>query len=256
MATKRKKTTQAEFVAQLPIEEINKAKATKEGIKYLSNILNKLRRGYRDRMSKINKAGEFSFAEEAFKKSVPFNKPASQILPKASISARRNILVSEISKYQDFMKNRTSTVEGILETWKEQDALIFGKDENGAPLGTLTRDERKVYWDTWNAYEKEFNEDVVRQGRYKAIMQLLQNVVFTSPITELQEDTEILRDLINEKRPFMNPIGRNLSINQMMDIANEMGIELPKYFSYDQSNPQETKLRLIYRTNYLYHNKK
>lgn len=247
-----KRKTVAERVADIDIEDFVKLDTSPQSLKTLSNALNALRRGYRDRLKKIHAFGEYSYAEDAFKKSLPINLPASKIVPKAAPDQRRNLLISEISKFQSFMKSETSTVEGIKNVQRQQDIMVFGRDESGNPLGTMTADERLAYWSAWDEYSRQFKEDVAAAGRYIKAMQVLHSVMFQTPESQKDEDFNILLNLVNEARmesgfSQLNP--DEVDWYTLENLASEFEVDMPTYMGYAPG----TGLYSIYKANYKYH---
>ena len=145
---------QYEIVAEMPFEDIAKTKGTESGIKELSRYVNILKRGLAIRKAQIEKAGEYSYALDKLEQANLKNIPASQIGRGRSLKDRRNLLLQEIARYQAILESQTSTVEGIQEVNREQDARIFGTDEFGQPKETLTPEERKEFWSLYEEYEK------------------------------------------------------------------------------------------------------
>ena len=86
------------------------------------------------------------------------------------------------------MKSETSTVEGIKNVQRQQDIMVFGRDESGNPLGHMTSDERLAYWTAWDEYSRQFKEDVAAAGRYIKAMQVLHSVMFQTPESQRDED--------------------------------------------------------------------
>ena len=145
---------QYEIVAEMAFEDIAKTKGTESGIKELSRYVNILKRGLAIRKAQIEKAGEYSYALDKLEKANLKNIPASQIGRGRSLKDRRNLLLQEIARYQAIFESQTSTVEGIREVNREQDARIFGVDESGQPKATLNPEERKEFWSLFEEYEK------------------------------------------------------------------------------------------------------
>lgn len=145
---------QYEIVAEMPFEDLAKTKGTESGIKELSRYVNILKRGLSIRKAQIEAAGEYSYALDKLEQANLKNIPASQIGRGRSLKDRRNLLLQEIARYQAIFESQTSTVEGIREVNREQDARIFGTNESGQPKETLTSEERKEFWSLYEEYEK------------------------------------------------------------------------------------------------------
>lgn len=63
-------------------------------------------------------------------------------------------LVSMIRLYQNFFNSRSSTIKGWRDIGREQDARLFGVDENNNPNRSLTDSERTRFWDLYESAKR------------------------------------------------------------------------------------------------------
>lgn len=62
-------------------------------------------------------------------------------------------LVSEWRILSSFLTSETSTIEGIKSVNRRQDLMLFGADNEGNPSGTMTDEERKVFWSLYDEFK-------------------------------------------------------------------------------------------------------
>lgn len=152
----KRKETQAERIAKIPIEEISKI--TVNDRKKLEKYVSQMRYGYKRRANQFKRQGVFSHAQKALEDSTTHKK--SKPLSKMS----RNQLVLEFARYQKFFNSQTATLEGINKINRDQDIRIFGADENGRPLHRMTEQERQLFWTLYDEYENQEPSGVNRYG--------------------------------------------------------------------------------------------
>lgn len=146
----KKRLSKAEQIAQMPIEDIISS-ASGGNRTVLEKYASTLKGGYTRRINQFSKAGVFSYAQEAYEKNGP---APDRKTPFKKMSY--NQLVHEIARYQSFFNSQTSTISGINEINREQDARLFGVDENGNPLDTLTNEERTLMWSLYMEYRNQY----------------------------------------------------------------------------------------------------
>lgn len=152
---KPKKLTKAEKLAFTPIEEFARIKADSVGLKKMADVLRSLQLGFTRRAATFAKKGIFSQAVYGMKNFTPPQiGSVAKFMKNKKLNdfEKRNIMLSEISKYQNFFMNKTSTLEGNAEVQRNQDIMVFGKDENGEPRYTMNALERETYWKVYNEY--------------------------------------------------------------------------------------------------------
>ncbi len=168
--TKAKKLTKAEQIAQKPIEEIVKL-GGEAGKKQLENYARTLRSGYKRRVGAFKRQGLISYAQI----SVEATMPKVQVPLK---KMTRNQLILEIARYQKFFNDETSSVAGINRINRQQDIRIFGADNRGRPIKTMTQDERLKFW---QIYEEYNNQQPGANSRYgsESIQQVIADALFS-----------------------------------------------------------------------------
>lgn len=62
-------------------------------------------------------------------------------------------LLSEWRILSSFLTSETSTIAGIQNVNRRQDLMLFGANEEGNPLGTMTDEERKVFWALYDEFK-------------------------------------------------------------------------------------------------------
>lgn len=154
---KKRKETQAEKIAKIPIEEISKI--TTNDRKQLEKYVSQMRYGYKRRANQFKRQGVFSHAQKALedsfsgKRQLPLNKMT------------RNQLIYEFARYQKFFSYITSTMEGIEKVNREQDIRIFGiNKDTGQPLQRMTEEERELFWTVYDEYANQEPSGVNRYG--------------------------------------------------------------------------------------------
>lgn len=148
--SRKKRLTKAEQIASMPIEDIIEA-ASGGNRDVLEKYASTLKGGYTRRVNTFKKAGMFSYAQETYERGGP---PPSRKTPFKSMSY--NQLIHEIARYQQFFNSQTASVQGIREVNQEQDARLFGVDENGNPKDTLSDDERILMWSLYMEFNNQF----------------------------------------------------------------------------------------------------
>lgn len=145
-----KKPTKAEKISKIPIEEIASLSG-EEGMKKLRGYVSALQMGYKRRVGQFKRQNLSSYAQISLEASM------SDAARKRKVSdMTRNQLLMEFARYSKFFNSVSSTVAGIKALNREQDARIFGVDEKGNPLNTMTKDERDLYW---SVYDEFFNQE-------------------------------------------------------------------------------------------------
>ena len=202
---KKPRVRKYETIAAMPIEEIAKLKAKNpDDMKKFAQYINTLRRGYHLRLKEFEKADLYSYAGDAVeKRSKLKDVPASQITKGKDLATARNALLAEFAKYQQFFEDKTSTIEGILEENREQDIRIFGKDEEGNPLGTLTKDQRIDFWSAYMEFQND-HANLVSSYEYSSrAIQMLREVLYENKFKEkpnlLEESKQFILDQLKER---------------------------------------------------------
>lgn len=212
-----------EEIAEIPIEEIAKLKAKNpDDMKKLAQYINTLRRGFHSRVRQIKKANLYSYAADATEeRSKLKDLPASQITKGRDPSSARNALLAEFAKYQQFFEDKTSTVEGILEENREQDKRIFGVDDEGNPLGTLTKDQRVDFWSAWSEFQNQ-NANLISTKEYSArAVQMLREVLYDNGFEKNTNLLDTARQFVmDQMKERMETYIRYSEEKTMRDAAN------------------------------------
>lgn len=165
----KRKQTQAEKIASIPIEQIIKMSGKER--KTLENYVRTLRGGYKRRVQSFARKGLTSHAQIAFEGTIPDKKPVQ--LTKMT----RNQLILEFARYSKFFNDVTSSEAGIKKVNREQDIRIFGQDAKGRPRRTMTDTERQKFWSLYEEYENQHPTASSRYGS-ESIQQQIADAMF------------------------------------------------------------------------------
>lgn len=165
----KKKRTQAEKIAAIPIEDITKMSGKER--KTLEKYVKTLRAGYKRRVQSFARKGLISHAQIALEGTIPDKKQVQ--LTKMT----RNQLILEFARYAKFFNDVTSSEAGIKKVNREQDIRIFGKDEKGRPKRTMTDQERQKFWSLFEEYENQHPTATSRYGS-ESIQQQIADALF------------------------------------------------------------------------------
>lgn len=146
----KRKLTKAEQIAQIPWDEISKIKGDKAGIKQLRSYLKTLRSGYSRRVASFHRKHLFSYANFSLLSHATYMYSGKEI-DKLS----RNQLLLEMARYIKFFNDETSSEKGIIHVNRDQDKRIFGTDDRGRPLRSMTTDERFEFWTLYEEFENQ-----------------------------------------------------------------------------------------------------
>lgn len=151
------KKTKAELLSELTPEDLAVYGGADSDIGALVSILKTLMYGITRRASSLDSAGLYSHALENYR---DIGKPNIEKILKISDARRkRNRLIYEIVRAQNFFNSKSSSIRGVEQINKMQDIRIFGKDKYGRPLGKLNSTQRKKYWDLYNEYKSQHTGD-------------------------------------------------------------------------------------------------
>lgn len=165
----KRKQTQAEKIASIPIEQIIKMSGKER--KTLENYVRTLQQGYKRRVQSFARKGLTSHAQIAFEGTIPDKKPVQ--LTKMT----RNQLILEFARYSKFFNDITSSEAGIKKVNREQDIRIFGQDVKGRPRRTMTDTERQKFWSLYEEYENQHPTASSRYGS-ESIQQQIADALF------------------------------------------------------------------------------
>lgn len=165
----KRKQTQSEKIASIPIEQIIKMSGKER--KTLEYYVRTLRQGYKRRVQSFARKGLTSHAQIAFEGTIPDKKPVQ--LTKMT----RNQLILEFARYSKFFNDVTSSEAGIKKVNREQDIRIFGQDAKGRPRRTMTDNERQKFWSLYEEYENQHPTASSRYGS-ESIQQQIADALF------------------------------------------------------------------------------
>lgn len=165
----KRKQTQAEKIASIPIEQIIKMSGKER--KTLENYVRTLQQGYKRRIQSFARKGLTSHAQIAFEGTIPDKKPVQ--LTKMT----RNQLILEFARYSKFFNDVTSSEAGIKKVNREQDIRIFGQDAKGRPRRTMSDTERQKFWSLYEEYENQHPTASSRYGS-ESIQQQIADALF------------------------------------------------------------------------------
>lgn len=164
--------TKAEILAKTPYQEISKIKFDEKGRKKLIADVTALRSAYKRRVLSFKRNGLVSHAQIALEREIPRTKQVQLT------EMTRNQLLLEFFRYATFFNSETSTAEGIKRLNREQDARIFGVDNKGRPRLTMSKEERILFWDTYEEYKNQFPADVNQQFSSEQTQQFIADAIF------------------------------------------------------------------------------
>lgn len=165
----KRKQTQAEKIASMPIEDITRMSGKER--KTLEEYVRTLHAGYKRRVQSFAKKGLVSHAQIALEGTIPDKKPVQ--LTKMT----RNQLILEFARYAKFFNDVTSSEAGIKKVNREQDIRIFGQDAKGRPSRTMTDQERQKFWRLYEEYENQHPTATSRYGS-ESIQQQIADAMF------------------------------------------------------------------------------
>lgn len=165
----KRKQTQAEKIASIPIEQIIKMSGKER--KTLEKYVSTLQQGYKRRVQSFARKGLTSHAQIAFEGTIPDKKTVQ--LTKMT----RNQLILEFARYSKFFNDVTSSESGIKKVNREQDIRIFGQDAKGRPRRTMTDTERQKFWSLYEEYENQHPTASSRYGS-ESIQQQIADALF------------------------------------------------------------------------------
>lgn len=152
----KRKQTEAERIAQIPIEEISKISGADR--KQLEGYVRTLQSGYKRRVQSFARKGLVSHAQIALESTLSGAKPIS--LTKMT----RNQLILEFARYSKFFQGVTSSEEGIRKVNREQDIRLFGKDYKGNPNYQMSQEERERFWRLYEEFQNQNPSKFVNYG--------------------------------------------------------------------------------------------
>lgn len=164
--------TKAERIAKTPYQEVSKIKFDEKGRKKLIADVTALRSAYKRRVLSFKRNGLVSHAQIALEREIPRTKQVQLT------EMTRNQLLLEFFRYATFFNSETSTAEGIKRLNREQDARIFGVDKKGRPRSTMSKEERILFWDTYEEYKNQFPADVNQQFSSEQTQQFIADAIF------------------------------------------------------------------------------
>ena len=186
----QKKKTKAEQIADISWDELVKLKAkSPEDMKVLRGYVNILRQGYNRRIAGFERKKVFSYAADAAKRSKVKNVPVTQLIKGMKPDRARNVLLSEVAKYQQFFQSETSTLEGISRVNAEQDERIFSGETTKR---SMTEKERETYWRTYEDLMNSSSARVPAGATSESVQQMLAEAMFEKGSSDYEEYASII----------------------------------------------------------------
>lgn len=107
-------------------------------------------RGYRTVTRHVE---PYSYALEKFRDAMKKRKEDGVIKQLSKMDYLQ--LLSEWRVLSSFLTSETSTLAGIKDVNRRQDLMLFGPDKKGSPIGTMTDEERKVFWALYDEFKSQ-----------------------------------------------------------------------------------------------------
>lgn len=158
MARKISKSTQDAVVRRL--KEMTKSEIKKLTADEAHKMLGAARQAVDERMDALakatygrktgNRSKTFYSSEYEYQKDWLSEHMESR--SKSPSKVKRVDATAELQRYHDFLNARSSTVSGARKIMEEQDARIFGTDENGKPLQRMSAEQRENFWSVYNEF--------------------------------------------------------------------------------------------------------
>lgn len=180
--------TKAEQIAKTPIDQVMKMSG--DDINTLRKYVSTMRSSYIRRIASFKRKGIYSYAQDAFEKSLPSGRRGVDIN-----KLSRNQLIFEFARYSSFFNSMTSSEKGIKNVNMEQDQRLFGTDSRGRPNFRMSEEQRKAFWSTYDRYLSTEPVGVNRYG-YGTIQSKLADMVMSGE--------EISADNINDAIEKLN----------------------------------------------------
>lgn len=160
----KRKQTQAEKIASIPIEDITKMSGKDK--KVLEKYVKTLRAGYKRRVQSFARKGLVSHAQIALEGTIPDKKPVQLT------EMTRNQLILEFARYAKFFSDVTSSEAGIRSVNRAQDIRLFGADSRGRPKYSMSQEERTRFWQLYEEYQNQNPSKFVNYG-YNTVQQAI-----------------------------------------------------------------------------------
>lgn len=132
------------------LKKMSPAEIGKLSASQTSDLLRKSREIFKQREKSFAKAGRNIFSYALDKMQSYYEDKGVQSTEKMS----RNEMQAELFRLQEFFNSQTANVKGARLIMREQDARIFGIDENGNPIKRMTLEERTKFWSVYEEFMK------------------------------------------------------------------------------------------------------
>lgn len=242
MAKKKSSSTKSKPWTIKRIESLSSADLVTMSKMELAKLVTAYQKQFRKRTNEFKKAGLFSHAEDQLRRSFEgrevstLNKETGEfekktIIPKIkhiyakifkgkrteeNIRFDRNTLLWYANLMQDFFSPapegyyRTNTVEGIRKLNYEEDARLFGLDEEGRLRNQFSNEEeRRAFWKLYDEVMNAYSSDWAAWGYVKVINGLAQywenNLRDKDLITQLNDAYTLLKG----RRPTLEDFDEN-----------------------------------------------
>lgn len=128
----------------------------------MQRVINAMYNVTRERLVQLG--DKFSSAAERIQESKFLENFKRPKIPKnASTEYMNSMLVQMRQAYEHFarfLRSPSSKIENLEKIEREQDARIFGVDEAGNPLKTMTDEERKALWKGYNRFKEMYGSNI------------------------------------------------------------------------------------------------
>lgn len=182
---KRKKTF-AEKIAETPVDEFSSMTESE-----LKSEVKRGRFAVSRRLGSFKRAGLESAAAIQYFDTGKLRRDKTPEVNRATLAkvARdtkvgdmsRNQALMELARIQAFFRSKTSTVKGQQEVNRRQDIAIFGADEKGNPIDTMSNEERTKLWSVYMEYYNQHPETYSHTGWSTDIQKMLGTIVKGTP---------------------------------------------------------------------------
>lgn len=184
-------------------------------------VVESMRREVRARASEFNKRGLYSYGLESLKENLSHIgvSTTKQVITatkglgvdfrnRASERAINTTLLQAFAQYKQFFdphETATSSVEGILEVNRQQDILIFGADNEGNPIKSMTTKQRRRMWAVVDAIRASDLINPADEYFYRS--EGFQNLFFSDKFTyaSAAKKTQMLVDYFEKRRGEVPP---------------------------------------------------
>lgn len=163
------------MISKFAFKKMEPSELGKLTLKEARPLLRKMRAEYNKQASVFKKHENNVWSPALQKMEEYYTEPGNGV---AVSKMRLSKVQSELFRLQDFFNARTSTVKGSRDVMREQDARIFGVDEeSGKPTRRLTLAQRTDLWAAYNEFTSMEKEQYVRNMGSNTIQTVLAGMI-------------------------------------------------------------------------------